>query len=110
MDRLDRFLRSNLFLEAYKVLSVTTSFFNQLSKLVEDIDVESLRSICEEAIEKELGEYSIHQLRKLAAKLAIPYYTTYTKSELLSVLIARRKQEKVNYVQTIESLNQRTPC
>lgn len=93
MDRLDRFLKSNLFIEAYKVLCGSSDVVNHVTKLIDNIDLETLRNMCEEAIERELGEYSIHQLRKIARKLAIPYYTTYTKSELLSVLIARRKKE-----------------
>lgn len=93
MNRLDRFLKSNLFTEAYKILCGSTECVNRVTTLIDAIDVEALRNVCEDVIEKELGEYSIHQLRKLARRLAIPYYTTYTKSELLSVLIIRRKKD-----------------
>lgn len=90
-EKVDRFLQSNLFVEAYNILCKSETAVGELTKLIDVFDLQTIRNKCEEAIEREIGEYSISELRKLARKMCIQYYTSLTKSELLSVIVQRKK-------------------
>lgn len=62
----------------------------ELQKLLVDADIDTLKDLCMKAIEREIGEYSTHELRKIAAKMCIPYYAKYSKPELLSVILREK--------------------
>lgn len=95
-EKADRFLQSNLFVEAYSILSSSPTLMAELTKLIDGFDADMIRTMCEDAIAREIGEYSIAELRKLARKMCIPYYTSLTKSELLSVIVQRKQNVNVN--------------
>jgi hypothetical protein len=93
MQRLDRFLHSPLFEEAYPLLQSSPITKGQLPILIDQGDFIAVKELCEAVVEREVGEYNIHELRKLARSYAIPYYTTYSKAELLSIIIEWRKRD-----------------
>jgi hypothetical protein len=85
---MERLLSSNEFEEVFKTLNKFQR--QEVYTYVYGNNIDMVKLVCERFVQKDLGEMSIQELRKLAKKLSIPYYTKYPKSQLL-ILVAQRK-------------------
>lgn len=65
----------------------------KLVHFIEQTNVDGLKAFCDDVLERELGETSIQELRKIAQRLGIPYYTTYPKATLLTLILEEKRKK-----------------
>lgn len=89
---LDRLVQSVRFEEALRLDPNNV----QLHQALIDGNIAFVESWITVVLKKEIGEYNMKELRDVARKLGIPFYTTYSKDDLLvEILNVTGKTEKV---------------
>jgi hypothetical protein len=90
--RIDRMVSSMEFEVAYDACSKR----EELYKIIDNIDADALQRWLRQEVEANIGEYSIRQLRVIAAQHGIPKYSLKTKSELLMAIVECYRDKGTN--------------
>jgi hypothetical protein len=90
-QRVHRLLQSDLYNEVEPILNDTDR--EALSRWIDESNDKLIRGMLKSKLEVAIGAQSIGELRTLARRMNILYYTKYTKWELISVILHRKEEE-----------------
>lgn len=82
-----RFINSQTYIQAVKIMSEEDLIV--LEKYAKEHNLSKIKNLCKTTLLESVEDLTVDDLRKIAKRLFIPYYSSYSKEQLTSLILAK---------------------